>query len=111
MFRRFPTKDDLVAAIVADRLAQITERARSLANDPQLRWLGPEKGVIHLALAAIVNAIWDLWARSERNSIAPHYQLQREQQRNDANIDIGKYDSRHGRWDVECVRRTFDSAS
>jgi AcrR family transcriptional regulator len=34
VFRRFPTKDDLVAAIVADRLAQITERARSLAADP-----------------------------------------------------------------------------
>lgn len=38
---------------------------RSLASDSQLRWLGPEKGVIHLATAAIVNAVWDLWARSE----------------------------------------------
>jgi L-fuconate dehydratase len=37
---------------------------RSLAGDSQLRWLGPEKGVIHLALAAIVNAVWDLWAKS-----------------------------------------------
>ncbi len=37
---------------------------RMLANDSQLRWLGPEKGVIHLALAAIVNAVWDLYARS-----------------------------------------------
>jgi L-fuconate dehydratase len=37
---------------------------RSLAGDSQLRWLGPEKGVIHLALAAVVNAIWDLWAKS-----------------------------------------------
>jgi L-fuconate dehydratase len=36
---------------------------RSLAGDSQLRWLGPEKGVIHLALAAVVNAIWDLWAK------------------------------------------------
>jgi L-fuconate dehydratase len=36
---------------------------RALASDSQLRWLGPEKGVIHLALAAIVNAVWDLWAR------------------------------------------------
>ena len=34
VFRRFPTKDDLVAAIVVDRLVQITERARSLAADP-----------------------------------------------------------------------------
>ena len=36
---------------------------RSLAGDSQLRWLGPEKGVIHLALAAVVNAVWDLFAR------------------------------------------------
>jgi L-fuconate dehydratase len=38
---------------------------RGLVNDGQLRWLGPEKGVIHLATAAIVNAVWDLWAKSE----------------------------------------------
>ena len=38
---------------------------RALANDSQLRWVGPEKGVIHLALAAVVNAIWDLWAKAE----------------------------------------------
>src|SRR4051812_32578599 len=37
---------------------------RMLANDTQLRWLGPEKGVIHLALAAIVNAVWDLQAKA-----------------------------------------------
>ena len=36
---------------------------RSLTSDTQLRWLGPEKGVIHLATAAVVNAIWDLWAK------------------------------------------------
>ncbi|MFO1092280.1 MAG: hypothetical protein U0992_03070 [Planctomycetaceae bacterium] len=36
---------------------------RSLAGDSQLRWVGPEKGVIHLATAAIVNAVWDLWAK------------------------------------------------
>jgi L-fuconate dehydratase len=35
-----------------------------LAGDSQLRWIGPEKGVIHLALAAVVNAVWDLWAKS-----------------------------------------------
>ena len=37
---------------------------RALASDSQLRWLGPEKGVIHLALAAIVNAVWDLYAKA-----------------------------------------------
>ncbi len=36
---------------------------RRLTNESQLRWLGPEKGVIHLATAAIVNALWDLWAK------------------------------------------------
>jgi L-fuconate dehydratase len=38
---------------------------RQLAGDSQLRWLGPEKGVIHLALAAIVNAVWDMYAKVE----------------------------------------------
>jgi L-fuconate dehydratase len=38
---------------------------RSLAGDAQMRWMGPEKGVIHLATAALVNAVWDLWARCE----------------------------------------------
>jgi len=37
---------------------------RAIANDSQLRWLGPEKGTIHLATAALVNAVWDLWAKS-----------------------------------------------
>jgi L-fuconate dehydratase len=37
---------------------------RTLAGDSQLRWLGPEKGVIHLALAAVINAVWDLWAKA-----------------------------------------------
>jgi L-fuconate dehydratase len=37
--------------------------------DSQLRWLGPEKGVIHLALAAIVNAVWDLYAKVERKPL------------------------------------------
>lgn len=36
---------------------------RSLTSDSQLRWVGPEKGVIHLATAALVNAVWDLWAK------------------------------------------------
>ena len=39
--------------------------ARSLVADSQLRWLGPEKGVVALATAAIVNAAWDLWAKWE----------------------------------------------
>lgn len=38
---------------------------RRITGDSQLRWVGPEKGVIHLATAAIVNAVWDLWAKAE----------------------------------------------
>jgi L-fuconate dehydratase len=38
--------------------------AKKMADDPELRWLGPHKGVIHLALASITNACFDLWARS-----------------------------------------------
>jgi L-fuconate dehydratase len=36
-----------------------------LTGDSQLRWTGPEKGIIHLATAALVNALWDLWAKAE----------------------------------------------
>ena len=36
-----------------------------ITGDSQLRWLGPEKGVIHLATAAVVNAVWDLYAKIE----------------------------------------------
>jgi L-fuconate dehydratase len=36
---------------------------RAITGDSQLRWVGPEKGVIHLATAAVVNAVWDLWAK------------------------------------------------
>ena len=40
-----------------------------LTSDSQVRWLGPEKGVIHLAAGALVNAVWDLYARSERKPV------------------------------------------
>src|SRR6185312_16493959 len=36
-----------------------------ITGDSQLRWLGPEKGIIHLATAAIVNAVWDLYAKAQ----------------------------------------------
>ncbi|MCF3946607.1 L-fuconate dehydratase [Acidiphilium iwatense] len=38
---------------------------RHLTGDSQLRWIGPDKGALHLATAAIVNAVWDLWAKAE----------------------------------------------
>ena len=35
-----------------------------VVQDPQMRWIGPEKGLIHLATAAVDNAIWDMYAKS-----------------------------------------------
>jgi L-fuconate dehydratase len=53
--------------VVGRRVAEITADlgafARSLTNDSQLRWLGPEKGVMHMAIGAVVNAAWDMAAR------------------------------------------------
>ena len=65
--------DALRHLVVGTRLDDITADFagfwRSLASESQLRWLGPEKGVIHLALAAIVNAVWDLYAKAERKPL------------------------------------------
>jgi L-fuconate dehydratase len=59
--------------VVGQRLEDLTAEPgafwRRLASDSQLRWLGPEKGVIHISMAAIVNAVWDLWAKSERKPV------------------------------------------
>ena len=38
---------------------------RRVTGDSQLRWVGPDKGVMHLGTAAVVNAVWDLWAKAE----------------------------------------------
>lgn len=50
-------------------LSSITEDlcafSRLLTEDSQFRWLGPEKGVIHVAAGAVVNAVWDLYAKAE----------------------------------------------
>jgi L-fuconate dehydratase len=53
----------VVGRTLEDITADIRGFWRSLASESQLRWLGPEKGVIHLATAAVVNAVWDLWAK------------------------------------------------
>ncbi|WP_442575396.1 enolase C-terminal domain-like protein [Microbacterium sp. F51-2R] len=44
-------------------LADMGETARLLTHDSQLRWLGPEKGVMHMAIGAVLNALWDLRAK------------------------------------------------
>jgi L-fuconate dehydratase len=54
----------LVGRSIEEVMASFGDVARKMANDPALRWLGPHKGVVHLALASITNACWDLWAKS-----------------------------------------------
>jgi L-fuconate dehydratase len=56
----------LVVGVELERItADLGAFWSSLVDDGQLRWVGPEKGVIHLATAALVNAVWDLYAKSE----------------------------------------------
>ncbi|XP_042369520.1 mitochondrial enolase superfamily member 1-like, partial [Plectropomus leopardus] len=59
----------LAALVVGKSLQEIVSDFRGfyrlLTSDGQMRWLGPEKGVVHLATAAVLNAVWDLWARTE----------------------------------------------
>jgi L-fuconate dehydratase len=54
----------VVGRSLEDLFAAPVEFWRSLVHDPQLRWLGPEKGVIHMATGAVVNAVWDLRAKA-----------------------------------------------
>ena len=42
---------------------------RMITGDSQLRWLGPEKGIIHMATGALVNAVWDLYAKMEKKPL------------------------------------------
>jgi L-fuconate dehydratase len=53
----------VVGRKVVDVVSDLGAFARSLANDSQLRWLGPEKGVMHMAIGAVVNAAWDMAGR------------------------------------------------
>src|SRR5580658_3078094 len=54
----------IIGRPIEEVMASFGNVAREMANDPALRWLGPHKGVVHLALASITNACWDLWAKS-----------------------------------------------
>ena len=53
----------VVGRVVEDLEADMGGFWRDLVGDSQLRWIGPEKGAIHLATAAVVNAVWDLIAK------------------------------------------------
>jgi L-fuconate dehydratase len=59
----------LTRYVVNRTLSSITDDlrafSRQLTDDTQFRWLGPEKGVIHLAAGALINAVWDLYAKAE----------------------------------------------
>ena len=59
----------LVVGLTVSSGANMGDFWRRLTSDSQLRWVGPEKGVIHLATAAIVNALWDLYAKIERKPL------------------------------------------
>src|SRR6266496_5976260 len=53
----------LTGTAIEELMADFGRASRKLADDPSLRWLGPHKGVVHLALASITNACFDLWAK------------------------------------------------
>lgn len=55
----------IVGLPVEETLADMGALWRTLVHDSPLRWLGPEKGVMHMAIAAVVNALWDLKAKRE----------------------------------------------
>ncbi len=61
--------DILAERIIGMTLGEITSDMagfwRFVTGDSQLRWLGPDKGVTHLATGALINAVWDLWAKAE----------------------------------------------
>jgi L-fuconate dehydratase len=54
----------LAGIAIEELMSDFGRVSRKLADDPSLRWLGPHKGVVHLALASITNACFDLWAKS-----------------------------------------------
>ncbi|WP_421708723.1 L-fuconate dehydratase [Algihabitans sp.] len=61
---------DALAPLIAGRqlddlFADMGDTWKAITGESQLRWVGPEKGVIHLAAAAIVNALWDLWGKTQ----------------------------------------------
>ena len=63
----------LSRAVMGRSLSSITDDfasfVRELTADSQFRWLGPEKGVIHLAAGALINCVWDLYARVEQKPV------------------------------------------
>ncbi|KAI9316901.1 enolase C-terminal domain-like protein [Dichotomocladium elegans] len=63
----------LSGKFIGKKLSELTADMRAThricTGDSQLRWIGPEKGAIHLATGAVINAIWDLWAKAEEKPV------------------------------------------
>ena len=63
------TIEAMAPLVVGETLESLTKDVgafwRRVTGDSQVRWLGPEKGVIHLATAAVINAVWDLYVKVE----------------------------------------------
>ena len=53
----------VIGATLEQLTSSMAQLSRRLLGDSQLRWVGPEKGVVHLGAAAIINAVWDLWGK------------------------------------------------
>jgi len=65
-------KHHLIGRSVDDIVTDMRSLYRDLTVDKQLRWLGPEKGILHMATGALLNAVWDLWARREGKPMWKH---------------------------------------
>jgi len=63
----------IASRLVGTTLSELTNDLAgfwySITGDSQLRWLGPEKGVVHLAAAAVINAVWDLYAKAQKKPL------------------------------------------
>ena len=60
-----PALGDLLPKIpIEDLMSDFGAVSRKLSDDASLRWLGPHKGAVHLALASLTNACFDLWAKA-----------------------------------------------
>jgi L-fuconate dehydratase len=54
---------------LSDLVSDMRATHQICTGDSQLRWIGPEKGVIHLATGAVINAIWDLWGKAANKPV------------------------------------------
>ena len=64
---------DLAADVVGERVEDLVDRigdiGRELVRDSQIRWLGPEKGIPHMAAGGVINALWDLICKVEQKPL------------------------------------------